>query len=558
MTKKKQIQSQLVQSTNALTAIASGFDQLAYLLALTLGPTQGTVINAKQGVRDPELLTDSGIIVKRVIGLQDRAEDNGAMLLRKMVLDLHERYGDGGATAAVLAQAMVEYACKLIAAGANPMRMRSGMEKAVAAAIQALQNQMQPAAGLERMKHLAIGATHDPELGAIIGEMYDVLGTHAALVVDEFYSPYLEREYLDGGRWTGRPANRNFLPEGQREVALENPLIMVALQDLERVADIYPILELATAQNDSTRRPLVIFARDFKSEALTTLSLNHARGVLNIGAVIPAANLMSMVDEMEDIATMVGASVLSETIGKTARQVQRSDLGSARRVLIARQAITIIGGGSDPLRVQKRITNLRAEMAKLKRSEKAWETHRLRIGRLAGGIGILKVGAYTEKARDLRREAAIKAQRMLEIAMESGVVPGGGVAYLPCIAAARSARSLCSDDDEKYGVEIVANALSAPFEQIVANHGKVHPPVALARVGNLPYGYGFNAESGDYVPMLDAGIIDCLAVSRGALEAAASVASLAITVDAIIFKKAQKPKPSRIDNPFRLRRRMGY
>ena len=263
---------------------------MADLFALTLGPTQGVIVNARTGRSQPEFLTDSGTIATRVIELPGQGENTGAMILRSMIQELYQNFGDGASTASVLAAAIIQKAIQMIAAGANPMRMRSGLERGLSAALAALTSQAQPLAGQELLTRFAIGVTGDDELGKLLGEMFDVLGMDATVTVEEYYSPYLEREYLEGGRWTARPAARGFLPDGKPEANLDHPLILVADQEIESIDHVRAVLELASQQ--TPKRPLLIVAKDVKGEALNALLLNFNRGILALGAAVAGGQLI--------------------------------------------------------------------------------------------------------------------------------------------------------------------------------------------------------------------------------------------------------------------------
>lgn len=516
--------------------IGRGLERLADLLALTLGPAGGVVVNARNGTGHPEYLTDSGTIARRVVQLPVPGEDAGAMLLRNMVCAMHERYGDGAATAAVLARALVRAGLKSVAGGANAMGLRRGIERGVAVACTALRAQAQPADRAETLVQLAAAVSGHADLSALLGELFEVLGAGAAVLIEEYYAPYFEREYLDGGRWTARPAGRHFLPEGQREVVLHNPLVMVADHSLESVDHVWPALECAMAS--MPRRPVLIIAPEVKGDALNALIVNHTRGVLNLAAVIPAANRAPMADELTDIALVTGASLLCAAAGRSAQRAGPSDLGGARRVVLAPQALTIVGGHGqvqNPVAIQRRIAELRAHMNRHHRADPAWENLRLRAGRLAGGVGILKIGAHTAVERALLKDATRKTIRVLDQAILTGVVPGGGVAYLNCIAPTLAERRKCADDDERRGVEVLARALEAPFLQIVRNDKRLHPPLALTLARERGADVGFDVRRGEFVDMRQAGVMDCPGVLQAALESAASTAVAVITAGALVF-----------------------
>jgi chaperonin GroEL len=527
--------SQLITSTRALGAMQRGVDKLAGLLAATLGPTRGLVLHDR-GNRAPELLTDSGTIARRMIELPARGDDVGAMTLRNAVWAARERYGDGAATTAVLVRAMVHEAARRVAAGYDPMLMRRGMERATAAAAAALVAQAQPARGTPLLTRLATGISGDAELGALIGEMFDVLGPNAALTIEPYAAPYLEREYLDGGRWEARIASHQLLPAGGGELALANPRVAVVDQELTSLAQVRPLLELVAGEG---REPLLLVARKVAGEALGALVLNHTKGALTVAAV-ELTNLGFVTEELADLALLAGAGLLADAADRPLARVGAADLGRARGATLGRGRLTIVGGSGSPEAIRARIAQVRHQLSKVGRSDAEWERLRMRAACLAGGVGVLKVGAYTQAERELRYERARKAVRGLELALAEGVVPGGGVAYLGLAEAALGAREACASDDEAEGVAVVAAALAAPFRQIVHNYGELSPAVALDQVRRLGPGYGFDAQRGEYVCMAEAGVLDSLAVTRGALEVAASAAAMIITTEVLVLASSRR------------------
>lgn len=537
--------ARLVSSPHSLNKVVCGFDQLASLLALTLGPTQGTVICSGRG-NPVEILHDSGTIARRVIGLADRAEDVGAMLLRNMVWNMHETYGDGAATASALAWAMVREARKGIAAGVNPMLLRRGIERGTQIASEALDTQAVMVKGQEALSHLAAAITHNPEIGKILGEMFGIMGESAAIEIEEYAAPYLTHEYLDGGQWRARPASRLFLPVAKPELVLENAVVLVIDEPLERVAQIRTALE--TVVNDLSKAPLLLVAPEIMGEALNTLSINHTRGAVTIAAAVVTTASLYRSDDLADIATLTGGELRSIERGAPAEHTRAVHFGRARRVMLTRDTLTIIGGDGDGK--AQRIAELRGQIAHFKRLEgnsERVEKLKQRIGRLAGGIGIIKIGAHTLRERDLHKDQAKKAIRVLEAAVAEGLVPGGGAAYLACISSVKHAQTKCANADEAFGMSVLAKALEAPLRQIVSNHGRVSPPVIVNAVRKKGAGYGFDVNTGAIVCMAETNIMDSLRVIRGALMAASSAASIAISTDVLVLhadkKRQMRAKP---------------
>jgi chaperonin GroEL len=522
--------AKVISSPHSLNKVSCGFEQVAQLLALTLGPTQGTVICGNP----VEILHDSGTIARRVIALPDRAEDVGAMLLRNLAWNMHETYGDGAATAAALSWALVREARKGITAGVNPMLLRRGIERGVEIASDALNSQAVMVKGQDELSRLAAGITHNPEAGRILGEMFAIMGENAAVEIEEYAAPYLTHDYLDGGQWRARAASRLFMPDAKPEIVLENAVVLVVNEPLERVAQIRAVLE--TLVNDLGKAPLLLVAPEIKGEALNTLTINHTRGAATIAATVLTTASSYRSDDMADIAVLTGGELLSSERGLPPEQTRAAHFGRARRVILTRDTLTIIGGRGEGK--AQRIGELRGQLAHLKRLEghsERVEKLKKRIGRLAGGMGIIKIGAHTQRERDMHKDQAKKAIRVLEAVISEGVVPGGGAAYLACINAVE--RIKCSDPDEAYGVAVLAKALEAPMRQIVHNHGRMSPSVAINAARKKGHGYGFDAATGEITCMT---VMDSLRVIRGALLAAASTASMAISTDTLVLHAKQQ------------------
>jgi chaperonin GroEL len=530
----------LIAGMPALTRLTRGFAALTALIAPTLGPDRGTVLLAR-GSR-PEALDNSGLIARRITALGPRGEDAGAMLLRNLVWTMHERYGDGAATAAVLAMSLIHASVKRIAAGHDPMRMRRGVERAIAAASAALTQQAVPAQGQATLSRFATGITGDPELGALLGELFAMLGEHAALQIEEYAAPHLDRAYLDGGRWRAYPASRRLMPEAPAALTLHHPLIVVADQHLHTLDDVRPLLEYAL--DHSAKAPLLIIARKVSGVALDTLILNHTRGTLTIAVATMSSADGDIGDDLSDVALISSATLLSEHTGQAARFAKPQVFGRVRQAVLNHEYLTLVGASAETQVLHQRISELQSRSKMLDAQSSERTRLRMRMARLSGGVGILKIGAYTAQERAARKELAHKALRVLETTSSQGFVPGGGIAYLQCIPAVHAVRNDCANDDERAGVDALATALEAPFRQIVRNHGLLHPTVALAELRHHKGGFGYDARNGAYVCMAEVGVLDSLAVTAGALAAAASSATMLLTTDVVVMPSAKRRKVS--------------
>lgn len=530
-----------MQSRENLASLRRGFDRLVMLLAPTLGPAGRTVLHS-QGRASPEVLVDSGTIVRRVTELPDRAENVGAMILRNLVWTVHEEYGDGAATAGILAKGMLDEATRMIAAGAHPVLVRKGIERGVAVAVDTLASQAIPIAGQAMLTRLASGVTGDPEMGAILGEMIDILGADAALLVEEYAAPHLDRQYLDGGRWRARPATRLLMPEGRSELVLENPIVLVVEDALKTSEQIVPALDLAMKTRD--KPPLLVVAKAISDEALQALTINHVRGTLTIGAMVLTSARSIAGDELEDLTLLAGGELLSELRGRPVARVSAESFGRARRATLGHRHLTFAGGAGEPTLIRQRIDDLRLQSRRPGATRDIVEKLRMRTARLSGGVGVLRVGAHTERERKIRTEQAKRAMRVFERTLRDGVVSGGGVAYLDCVEAVLAESRACTDRDEAAGMSTVAAALEAPFLQIVRNRGLVHPPLALAKIRRLGKGYGYDATTGQFGPMEEMGVLDSLGVTCGALETAASAVGATITIGSVVFVAPRRRKVS--------------
>jgi chaperonin GroEL len=357
-------------------------------------------------------------------------------------------------------------------------------------------------------------------------------------MIEELPVPYLDREYIAGAAWRAHPATRAMVPEGREEVVLENPLIMLVDQRLAEVDDVRLALELAA--QSTQRRPLLIISVKIDDHALATMAANHARGTVNAIAAQLSSTGPAHTDDLGDIAALTGGSVLADVLGRPPCRTLREDLGSARKVVLSRDTLTIVGGIGDPTAVAERSSALRRRMASLAPGTVEWQRLRARVARLSGGSAILKLGAHSRTELAHTRSQAEKAFRVLTGMLDDGVVSGGGIAYLACLPAVESLRERCTLPGREHGVDVLLTALGAPFRQIACNHGLVHPALALEVVRRRGGDHGLDVLAGTYVDMRRHGILDSLRVTRGALELATSTAISVITTGVIVLPPAAK------------------
>jgi chaperonin GroEL len=525
--------SRVLFAPQALHDLAAGFDQLATLLAMTLGPTQGPIFNAlSRG--SVERLSDAGTIARRVVEVPGRGRNSGAMIARHLAWRMHEEYGDGAATAAVLARAMIHEAGKRIVAGGDPMAIRTGMEQALPVALAALAAEASPADPAV-LTGAATAITGDPALGAVLGEIVDILGGDAALTIEEIPVPYLDREYVEGATWRAHPAARSMIAEGQREVVLDHPLIMLVDQPMTAFADIRPALEIAMRPVE--QRPLLVIATKMSDQALATIVTNTAQGTVSAVASLLSSSGAALSDDLSDIGLITRGTVLADLVGRPPVRLCLEDLGTARKAVLTRESLIILGGAGDRAAIAERASTLRRRMETIDPTAEERKRLQGRLACLSGGNAILKIGAHgkTELA-DLRAQAE-KAFRVLTGMFAGGFVCGGGVAFLGCEPALRAMRE---ESDRNDGIDVLLAALEAPFAQIVENQGRLHPPLALESVRRLGCGYGVDVVTGGYVKMRERRIVDSLRVAQGALRLATSAAVSVFTTGVVVLPAASK------------------
>lgn len=527
----------------ARVAMARGVDLMANVLRVTLGPQARAVVMAPVvTTRAPELLTDAGTIARRIIELPDPYENMGAMLIRQMAWQVREKVGNGAATAATIAQALLHAANYQAAAGTNVMMIRRGIEKGLATALEALKAQAKPMEDPVQVRALAIAAAGgDREIGSYVAEMLDIIGTDGVLIVEESSTMRTDREYVEGLQWDSGYVSSHFCTDLDRmEAVIENPLVVATDLNLDRAEQLIPLLELVLARKQAGERfgGLVIFANEITGTALGLLATNHEREIINvIGIKAPGAG-DRRVRILEDIAILTGGRLVAEDAGDQMENAGREAIGRARRVWCNRDFFSVVGGAGDQGAIRARISEIKKQ---LPTAEGDFERDKMRerIGKLSGGVGVLKVGAPTERERETRKQRGEEAIVAARAAAEEGLVPGGGAAYLACFPAMRELASTLGRD-EAVGVRVLMQAMEAPTEWIVRNAARDHRSI-LAKLRISPPGFGYDAIEDRVTDMTEAGILDPHKVARGALEFAVSAGCMALTTEALILTDKSNP-----------------
>lgn len=523
---------------HAPARLRHGFETLAELLALTLGPTAGHIVSATPDKPKPELLEDAATIARRFLALPDRGEDVGAMILRNLVWRVHERVGDGAATTAVLAQAMLSRAARAVSAGANPVNVQRGLRRGAKAAVEALRRQARPVRGPADLVAVAQSATGHEALSARLGEMYARLGPRAHILIEKYVAPYLECEYLPGGRWSARLASPYLVTEVATQSArLEQCRVALFHGNLTAIEDVLPMLELA-AQADPPH--LLLVANQISGEALNTLVITHRRGGIRIVAAALRRFGEKQRADFADLATFTGARLFTAAAGESLRAVTVQDLGFAAEAEVGAETLLIKAGGATERPVRAEIRSLEQRLRALPFGDPEQAELQMRIGRLAGSAGILKIGAYTQAERELLYRKSEQAIRALAAALEEGVLPGGGAAYARVTSVVEALRQSTPDEEEKLGLAAVAFALEAPLRRILANARAGEPGLVLAALRQNGRLAAFDVLRGTLVSARSATFLDSAKVLRVALETAASGALLALGTEAIVLKRRPK------------------
>ena len=517
-------------SSDARSAMVRGVDILADTVKVTLGP-KGRNVVLEKSFGSP-LITNDGVTIAKEIELEDHFENMGAKLVSEVASKTNDIAGDGTTTATVLTQAIVREGIKNVTAGANPIGIRRGIETAVAAAVEALKNNAIPVANKEAIAQVAAVSSRSEKVGEYISEAMEKVGKDGVITIEESRGMETELEVVEGMQFDRGYLSQYMVTDSEKMVAdLENPYILITDKKISNIQEILPLLESILQSN----RPLLIIADDVDGEALPTLVLNKIRGTFNVVAVKAPGFGDRRKAMLEDIAILTGGTVITEDLGLELKDATIEALGQAARVTVDKDSTVIVEGAGNPEAISHRVAVIKSQI-ETTTSEFDREKLQERLAKLSGGVAVIKVGAATEtelKEMKLRIEDALNATRA---AVEEGIVAGGGTALVNVIPAVTN---LELTGDEATGRNIVLRALEEPVRQIAHNAG-FEGSIVIDRLKNAELGTGFNAATGEWVNMIDQGIIDPVKVSRSALQNAASVASLILTTEAVV---ANKPEP---------------
>ncbi|PFD99133.1 chaperonin GroEL [Bacillus cereus] len=518
-------------SEEARRSMLRGVDTLANAVKVTLGPKgRNVVLEKKFG---SPLITNDGVTIAKEIELEDAFENMGAKLVAEVASKTNDVAGDGTTTATVLAQAMIREGLKNVTAGANPMGLRKGIEKAVVAAVEELKMISKPIEGKSSIAQVAAISAADEEVGKLIAEAMERVGNDGVITLEESKGFTTELDVVEGMQFDRGYASPYMITDSDKmEAVLDNPYILITDKKISNIQEILPVLEQVVQQG----KPLLIIAEDVEGEALATLVVNKLRGTFNVVAVKAPGFGDRRKAMLEDIAILTGGEVITEELGRDLKSATVASLGRAGKVVVTKENTTVVEGIGNTEQIEARIGQIRAQLEETT-SEFDREKLQERLAKLAGGVAVIKVGAATEtelKERKLRIEDALNSTRA---AVEEGIVAGGGTSLMNVYT---KVAAISAEGDEATGINIVLRALEEPVRQIAINAG-LEGSVVVERLKGEKVGVGFNAATGEWVNMLESGIVDPAKVTRSALQNAASVAAMFLTTEAVV---ADKPEPN--------------
>ncbi|MFG0214358.1 chaperonin GroEL [Brevibacillus porteri] len=519
-------------SEDARRSMLRGVETLANAVKVTLGPKgRNVVLEKKFG---SPLITNDGVTIAKEIELEDAYENMGAQLVKEVATKTNDIAGDGTTTATVLAAAMIREGLKNVTAGANPMVIRRGMEKAVRAAVEEIKSIAKPVENKSSIAQVAAISADDPEVGNLIAEAMEKVGKDGVITVEESKGFVTELEVVEGMQFDRGYASPYMITDTDKmEAVLNNPYILITDKKISNIQEVLPVLE----QVVQSGKPLLIIAEDVEGEALATLVVNKLRGTFTAVAVKAPGFGDRRKAMLQDIAALTGGEVITEELGLDLKSTKLEQLGRASKIVVTKEDTTVVEGAGDKASIEGRVSQIRQQIEDTT-SDFDREKLQERLAKLAGGVAVIKVGAATEtelKEKKLRIEDALNSTRA---AVEEGIVPGGGTTLINAIKAVEGVKV---EGEEAVGVQIVLRSLEEPVRQIAANAG-LEGSVIVERLKKEAVGIGFNAATEEYVNMLEAGIVDAAKVTRSALSNAASVAAMFLTTEAVIADKPEENK----------------
>ncbi len=517
---------------DARRALERGVNALADTVKVTLGPKgRNVVLDKKFG---SPLITNDGVTIAREIELEDHFENMGAQLVKEVATKTQDVAGDGTTTATLLAQAIIREGIKNVTAGANPMAIKRGIEKAVKVVVEEIKKQSQPVDSKDAIAQVASISASDEEIGKLIAEAMEKVGKDGVITVEESKGFTTDLKVVEGMQFDRGYISPYMITDAEKmEAVLDEPYVMMTDRKIGNIHDILPILEKVVQSG----KPLLLVAEDVEGEALATLVVNKLRGTFTCVAVKAPGFGDRRKAMLQDLAILTGGQVISEDLGIDMKNVTMDMLGRARQVRVSKEETIVVDGAGDTAEIQKRIAQIRVQIEETT-SEFDKEKLQERLAKLAGGVAVIEVGAATEtemKEKKLRIEDALNATRA---AVEEGLVSGGGTVFVDLLPALDAIEAY---GDELTGVQIIRRALEEPVRQIAANAG-MEGSVVVARVKEEPFGIGFNALTNEYVNMIEAGIVDPAKVARTALQNAASIAAMFLTTEAVVAEKPEENK----------------
>jgi len=530
---------QILFSEKARAALKRGADKLADVVKVTLGP-KGRNVALDKGFGSPIIVND-GVTIAKEVELKDKYENIGAQLLQEVASKTNDVAGDGTTTAVVLAQALINGGLKNVAAGANPLALRRGIEKGVEAVVKEIKEKIsKPIKGKEDIEHVATISANDPEIGKIISEAMEKVGKDGVITVEESQSFGIDVEVVEGMQFDQGYVSPYMINNPEKmEASYEDPYILITDQKISALSDILPIMEkIAT----SGKKDFVVIADEIEGEALATFVVNKLRGTFNTLAVKAPGFGDRKKEMLQDIAVLTGGKVISEEVGLKLENTSLNDLGRARRVTATKEKTTIVGGKGDIQKIKERIAQIKKEIS-LSTSEFDREKLEERLAKLSGGVAVIKVGAATETEQKEKHHRVEDAVEATKAAVEEGIVVGGGVALLRAVPALEKVEV---EGDEKIGLNILRVALESPAMQIAENAGR-DGAVVVEEIKKHEGSFGYNAKKDVFEDLVKSGVIDPAKVVRTALQNAASVAGLILTTEAVVAELPEK-KESKMPN----------